>query len=123
LWIDFGYMTLFLRETGRENRYPLFAGFAIQGADAQKRVLDLLKQTGIHIVIPTSANHKHQRPYDEEMYKWRRLVENMVKKLRYTQNTRKPEFLSIFISFVPYTYSNRRTRKRKPVPTFRVYGV
>jgi hypothetical protein len=29
LWIDFGYMTLFLRETGRENRYPLFAGFAI----------------------------------------------------------------------------------------------
>jgi hypothetical protein len=22
-------MTLFLRETGRENRYPLFAGFAI----------------------------------------------------------------------------------------------
>jgi transcriptional regulator with XRE-family HTH domain len=45
LWIDFGYMTLFLRETGRENQYPLFAGFAIHikkafhhpKADAEKR--------------------------------------------------------------------------------------
>jgi hypothetical protein len=27
LWIDFGYMTLFLRETGRENRYQLFGWF------------------------------------------------------------------------------------------------
>ena len=40
--------------------------------DAAKPVLDLLKE----------AHRKDQRSYDEELYKWRHLIENLFQKLK-----------------------------------------
>ena len=50
--------------------------------DAAKRVLDLLDQHDVEAVIPPRANRKDQRPYDEEVYKWRHLIENLFQKLK-----------------------------------------
>ena len=45
--------------------------------DAAKRVLDLLDQHDVEAIITRRANRKQQRTYDEEIYKWRHLIENM----------------------------------------------
>ena len=50
--------------------------------DAAKPVLDLLKDAHIGIVIAPKANRKDQRSYDEELYKWRHLIENLFQKLK-----------------------------------------
>ena len=50
--------------------------------DAAKPVLDLLKEAHIEIVIAPKANRKDQRSYDEELYKWRHLIENLFQKLK-----------------------------------------
>jgi transposase len=50
--------------------------------DAAKRVLDLLDQHDVEAVIPPRANRKEQRSYDEEVYKWRHLIENLFQKLK-----------------------------------------
>lgn len=50
--------------------------------DAAKRVLDLLDQHDVEAVIPPRANRKEQRAYDEEVYKWRHLIENLFQKLK-----------------------------------------
>ncbi len=58
------------------------AFLADKAYDAQERVLDLLKKAGVQAVIPPKANRIEQREYDEEMYKWRCLVENFFQKLK-----------------------------------------
>jgi transposase len=50
--------------------------------DAAKRVLDLLDEHDVEAVIPPRANRKEQRAYDEEVYKWRHLIENLFQKLK-----------------------------------------
>ena len=50
--------------------------------DADKRVIERLKQAGIKVVIPPKSNRSKQRKYDREMYKWRHLVENFFQKLK-----------------------------------------
>ena len=50
--------------------------------DAAKRVLDLLEDAHMESVIPPKANRKDQRSYDEEVYKWRHLIENLFQKLK-----------------------------------------
>ena len=50
--------------------------------DAAKRVLDLLDQHDVEAIIPPHANRKEQRTYDEEVYKWRHLIENLFQKLK-----------------------------------------
>ena len=50
--------------------------------DAKERVLDLLKQYKVQAVVPPKKNRTEQREYDEEMYKWRHLVENFFQKLK-----------------------------------------
>jgi len=58
------------------------AFLADKAYDAQERVLDLLKKAKVQDVIPPKANRIEQREYDEEMYKWRCLVENFFQKLK-----------------------------------------
>ena len=55
---------------------------ADKGFDADKRVLDPLKQAGKQAVIPPKANRKVQREYDKELYKARHLIENFFAKLK-----------------------------------------
>jgi len=50
--------------------------------DAATRVLDVLERENIEAVIPPKANRKDQRHYDEEIYKWRHLIENLFEKLK-----------------------------------------
>lgn len=50
--------------------------------DAAKRVLDLLDEHDVEAVIPPRANRKEQRAYDEEVYKWRHLIEKLFQKLK-----------------------------------------
>ena len=50
--------------------------------DAQERVLDLLKKAKVEGVIPPKSNRIEQRDYDEDMYKWRHLIENFFAKLK-----------------------------------------
>jgi transposase len=50
--------------------------------DAAKRVLELLEASQVEAVIPPKANRKEQRAYDEEVYKWRHLIENFFQKLK-----------------------------------------
>src|SRR5207249_10926624 len=54
---------------------------ADKGFDADKRVLDLLKEAGKKAVIPPKANRKVQRKYDKALYKARHLIENFFAKL------------------------------------------
>ncbi len=58
------------------------AFLADKAYDALARVLNLLESQGIKAVIPPKANRKDQREYDEEMYKWRHLIENFFQKLK-----------------------------------------
>jgi transposase len=50
--------------------------------DAAERVLVLLEKADVKAVIPPRANRKQQRYYDEEVYKWRHLIENFFAKLK-----------------------------------------
>jgi len=50
--------------------------------DAAKRVLDQLERHQVQAIIPPKANRKEQRQYDEEVYKWRHLIENFFQKLK-----------------------------------------
>ena len=50
--------------------------------DADKRVLDKLKQMNIEPVIPSKSNRKHQREHDLHLYKARHLIENFFQKLK-----------------------------------------
>ena len=43
---------------------------------------DALSQRDIAPVIPPRKNRKHPASYDEEMYKWRHLVENFFQKIK-----------------------------------------
>jgi len=50
--------------------------------DAARRVLDLLDHYDVEAIIPPRANRKEQRTYDEDVYKWRHLIENLFQKLK-----------------------------------------
>jgi len=58
------------------------AFLADKAYDAAERVLDLLDQADVEAVIPPKTNRIEQREYDEEMYKWRHLIENFFAKLK-----------------------------------------
>jgi len=58
------------------------AFLADKAYDARERVLDLLEKAKVQAVIPPKTNRTEQREYDEEMYKWRYLVENFFAKLK-----------------------------------------
>ena len=58
------------------------AFLADKAYDAAERVLDILEHSAVKAVIPPKANRVEQREYDEEMYKWRHLVENFFAKLK-----------------------------------------
>jgi transposase len=55
---------------------------ADKGFDADKRVLDPLKEAGKQAVIPPKANRNVPREYDKELYKARHLIENFFAKLK-----------------------------------------
>jgi len=63
-----------IREIG-----ALLADFA---DDAAQRVLERLKEANCKAVIPPKSNRKEQREYDQDMYKWRHLIENLFQKLK-----------------------------------------
>ncbi len=50
--------------------------------DAEQRVLERLKEADWMAVIPPKSNRTEHREYDEEMYKWRHLIENLFQKLK-----------------------------------------
>jgi transposase len=50
--------------------------------DADKRVIQPLEQAGKGFVIPPRSNRKHPRPYDEDLYKERHLIENFFARLK-----------------------------------------
>jgi transposase len=55
---------------------------ADKGFDADKRVLDPLKEAEKQAVIPPKANRNVPREYDKELYKARHLIENFFAKLK-----------------------------------------
>ena len=55
---------------------------ADKGYDADKRVLHPLREAGKESVIPPKRNRTEQRPYDQELYKARHLIENFFAKLK-----------------------------------------
>ncbi len=50
--------------------------------DAEQRVLERLKEADWMAVIPPKSNRTEHREDDEEMYKWRHLIENLFQKLK-----------------------------------------
>ncbi|MBP0029222.1 MAG: transposase [Roseofilum sp. Guam] len=50
--------------------------------DAAQRVLDRLKGADCLAVISPKSNRTEQRQYDQEMYKWRHLIENLFQKFK-----------------------------------------
>lgn len=58
------------------------AFLADKAYDARDRVLKLLEDAGVEVVIPPKKNRIEPREYDEEMYKWRHLIENFFQKLK-----------------------------------------
>jgi transposase len=50
--------------------------------DADERVIEPLRAAGKEIVIPSKRNRKEPRPYDEELYEARHLIENFFCKLK-----------------------------------------
>ncbi len=50
--------------------------------DAEARVIRPLEQAGKTAVIPSRANRRTPRSYDEELYKARHLIENFFAKLK-----------------------------------------
>lgn len=66
---------------------PLIEGKVFEALLADKAfdadwLLLELEERGSMAVIPPRSNRKEQRSYDEEMYKWRHLVENFFCKLK-----------------------------------------
>ena len=55
---------------------------ADKGYDADRRVLDALRDAGKTAVIPPKRDRKEARPYDLELYKARHLIENFFCKLK-----------------------------------------
>jgi transposase len=55
---------------------------ADQAFDAEARVIEPLAQAGRTVVIPPKANRKDPRPYDQDLYKARHLIENFFAKLK-----------------------------------------
>lgn len=62
--------------------YKIQVFLADKAYDAPERVLALLQNADIEAVIPPKANRVEQREYDEELYKWRHLIENFFAKLK-----------------------------------------
>ena len=50
--------------------------------DADKRVVDRLKEKQIAVIIPSKRNRRTTRDYDKELYKDRHLIENFFSKLK-----------------------------------------
>ena len=50
--------------------------------DADKRVIEPLRAAEKEIVIPSKRNRKEPRAYDNELYRWRHLIENFFCKLK-----------------------------------------
>ena len=50
--------------------------------DADKRVIQPLQQAGKSFVIPPRSNRKNPRPYDQDLYKERHLIENFFARLK-----------------------------------------
>jgi transposase len=50
--------------------------------DADERVIEPLQRAGKTAVIPSRANRKSPRPYDEHLYEERHLIENFFCKLK-----------------------------------------
>jgi transposase len=55
---------------------------ADKGYDADKRVIDVMKEKGIEIAIPPKSNRKEAREYDKFLYESRHLIENFFAKLK-----------------------------------------
>jgi hypothetical protein len=47
--------------------------------DAHERVIAPLEKADVQIVIPPEANRSQKRGYDEEMYKWRHLIDGLAR--------------------------------------------
>lgn len=50
--------------------------------DADERVIQPLRQAGKSFVIPPRSNRKNPRPYDEDLYQERHLIENFFARLK-----------------------------------------
>jgi len=48
--------------------------------DAEQRVIERLKEAGCQAVIPPKSHRTEHREYDEQMYTWRHLIENLFPK-------------------------------------------
>jgi transposase len=55
---------------------------ADQGYDADERVIHPLRKAGKAMVIPPKRNRKEPRPYDQELYKARHLIEHFFAKFK-----------------------------------------
>lgn len=55
---------------------------ADKGYDAEARVLAPLRAAGKEAVIPPRRNRTDQRPYDQDLYQARHLIENFFCKLK-----------------------------------------
>lgn len=58
------------------------AVLADKAYDADKRVIEVLKEKGIEAVIPPKSNRKEPRDYDRHLYIARHLIENFFAKLK-----------------------------------------
>jgi transposase len=55
---------------------------AVKAFDAEERVLKPLARAGKTAVIPPRGNRKEPRPYDKDLHKARRLIENFFARLK-----------------------------------------
>ena len=70
---------------GADVLLPEIKGEAILGDkayDADARVIDVMKEKGVEVVIPSKSNRKEVREYDRFLYKSRHLIENFFAKLK-----------------------------------------
>lgn len=58
------------------------AVLADKAYDADKRVIEVLKEKGIEAIIPPKSNRKEPRNYDRDLYMARHLIENFFAKLK-----------------------------------------
>ena len=70
--------------------------------DAERRVLEPLKDAGIEAVIPPTTCRKNQRSYDKQMYKKRHRIENFFGKLKQYRAiaTRYDKLASVFLGSI-----------------------
>jgi transposase len=45
-------------------------------------IVEYARKAGIEVCIPPKSNRKEQREYDEDLYKWRHIVENAFQMLK-----------------------------------------